>query len=119
MVGAAKQRQMNKAMEKLYELLESINQSPQSTNLPGNQQSLRQQLETYINELIQHDFPKLVELLYRVDVNEKKLKELLATHQDANSAKLIAALLIERQLQKQAWRQAHKPDTDIPDEERW
>lgn len=106
-------------MEKLYELLELINQTPQSASLPDNQHSVRQQLETYINELIQHDFPRLVELLYRVDVNEKKLKEILATHPNANSATLITDLLIERQLQKRAWRQAHKPDTDISDEERW
>jgi len=106
-------------MEKLYELLERIDQSPQSASVFDDEQTVRQQLETYINDLIQHDFPKLVELLYRVDVNEKKLRELLATHPDTNSAALITNLLVERQLQKKAWRQAHKPDTDIPDDERW
>jgi hypothetical protein len=116
MTGAAKKRQTSGVMEKLYELLERINQS---VSLSDEQQSIRQQLETYINELIQQDFPKLVELLYRVDVNEKKLKGLLAAHPDTNSATLITDLLIERQLQKHAWRQAHKPNSNIPDDERW
>ena len=106
-------------MEKLHELLELIAKVPQTGCTAANSHSVQQQLEEYVNELIQHDFPKLVELLYRVDINEKRIKELLAINQDANSAALIAGLLIERQLQKRAWRQMQQPNTDIPDEERW
>jgi hypothetical protein len=69
--------------------------------------------------LIQQDFPRLVDLLYKIDISEKKLKGLLNAQQNTNSATLITDLLIERQLQKRAYRQAHKPDNDIPDEERW
>jgi len=106
-------------MEKLYELLDLITQKSQGAYTPAGPQRERQQLEAYINELIQRDFTKLVELLYRVDVSEKKLKEVLASQQDRDSASLIAELLIERQLQKRAWRQTHQPGTDISDEEGW
>ena len=34
-------------------------------------------LITYINDCIQHDFNKLVQLLYRIDVSEEKLKYIL------------------------------------------
>lgn len=119
MTGGDEKPKTNELMEKLYELIECITETPQRDSTADTSQTMRQQLEAHINELIQYDFPKLVELLYRVDVSEKKLKELLSTHPESNSATLIADLLIERQLQKKAWRQAHKPDTDIPDAERW
>lgn len=106
-------------MEKLNELLQQATEMPKTGCTSEKAQKARDQLEAYINELIQHDFPKLVELLYRVDVNEKRLKELLSLHIDTNSATLIADLLIERQLQKRDWRQGHPPNTDIPEEERW
>lgn len=106
-------------MEKLYELLEWVAEEHKKECTDESLHTVRQQLQTYINDLIQHDFAKLIELLYRVDINEKKLKELLAANQGINSAVLISDLLIERQLQKRAWRQTHKPDADIPDEERW
>ena len=34
-------------------------------------------LIAYINDCIQHDFNKLVQLLYRIDVSEEKLKYIL------------------------------------------
>jgi hypothetical protein len=77
------------------------------------------QLTTYISYLIQHDFSQLVTLLYRIDINEKKLKTLLATQPSTDSAALIAQLIIDRQLEKKAWRQAHMPDNNIPEEDRW
>lgn len=103
-------------MEKLYVLLEQVTKTP---NTGVKEQDIRAQLESYINELILQDFPKLADLLYRVDIPEKKLKELLAAQQNTDSAALITELIIERQLQKQAWKQSHPPTTDIPEDERW
>jgi hypothetical protein len=106
-------------MEKLYEILKQMDESGSLPPTTEKVHTIREQLVVYINELIQHDFPRLVELLYRVDVNEKRLKELLASHKDTSSAALITDLLIERQLQKRTWRQAHTPNSDIPDNDRW
>lgn len=50
----------------------------------------------YINECIQHDFNKLVQLLYRIDVSEEKLKYILQLNPNEDAAKLIAAVIIER-----------------------
>jgi hypothetical protein len=72
-----------------------------------------------INDLILHDFDQLIYLLYRLDIPEAKLKSLLAEHPQEDAAKMIAALIIERQLQKQQSREKYKQQDDIPEDERW
>ncbi|WP_132052146.1 hypothetical protein [Pseudocnuella soli] len=72
-----------------------------------------------LNELILHDFNRLVQLLYRVDVSEKMVKELLQQHPEANAGLLLARLLLQRQQQKLASRNQFRNDAHIPDEERW
>ena len=63
-------------------------------------EEIRNQLISYINELINVDFNSLVQLLYRIDVNEKELKHLLQNSPFVDAAPLIADLIISRQLQK-------------------
>ena len=53
-------------------------------------------LIAFINDCIQHDFNKLVQLLYRIDVSEEKLKYILQLNTNEDAAKLIAAVIIER-----------------------
>jgi hypothetical protein len=53
-------------------------------------------LIAYINDCIQHDFNKLVQLLYRIDVSEEKLKYILQLNPNEDAAKLIAAVIVER-----------------------
>ena len=53
-------------------------------------------LIAYINDCIQNDFNKLVQLLYRIDVSEEKLKSILQLNPNEDAAKLIAAVIIER-----------------------
>ncbi len=53
-------------------------------------------LIAYINDCINHDFNKLVQLLYRIDVAENKLKTILQSNPNEDAAKLIAAVIIER-----------------------
>jgi hypothetical protein len=53
-------------------------------------------LIVYINDCIQHDFNKLVQLLYRIDVSEEKLKYILQLNPNEDAAKLIAAVIVER-----------------------
>ena len=63
-------------------------------------EEIHNRLIFYINELINADFDSLVQLLYRIDVNEKKLKLLLQQSPGVAAAPLIANLIISRQLQK-------------------
>ncbi len=59
-----------------------------------------QQLSEHINWMINNRFEELVQVLYRLDVDEKKLKILLSESEDKNAADIITSLIIERQLQK-------------------
>ena len=80
----------------------------------------REKLATYIAELIDNDFAKLINILYRLDISEQKLKTLLASSAEENADLLIADLIIERQLQKIKFRQQFQQQSkDIPDEEKW
>jgi hypothetical protein len=82
-------------------------------------EDLRQQLRTYINHLILHDFDRLVQILYQVDVEEKKLKELLGAEPQKDAATLITDLIIQRQQQKQEARKTHSSRNVSDDEEKW
>jgi len=53
-------------------------------------------LIAYINDCIQNDFNKLVQLLYRIDVSEAKLKTILQLNPNEDAAKLIATVIVER-----------------------
>lgn len=78
------------------------------------------QLVAFVNGLITDDFNQLITLLYRLDINEKKLKQTLADHPDQNAGELIAKLIIDRQEEKKKSREAFKQkDLDGSEEERW
>jgi len=53
-------------------------------------------LEIAINELIKNDFSKLVQILYRIDVSEAKLKNILSANPNQDAGKLIAQVIVER-----------------------
>lgn len=80
------------AYDEIIEITNSVQQLPS--------EDIRVKLVSFINDLITQDFNALVQLLYRIDVNEKKLKELLTQNENADSAVIIADLIIMRQLQK-------------------
>ena len=81
---------------------------------------LQIQLSAHINQLIQTDFEKLIYLLYRIDVSEPKLKQLLQQHPEEDAGKIIAALIIDRQLEKIKTRQQFsRRDDNFTEEEKW
>ena len=53
-----------------------------------------------IEELAEKDMEKLYTILYRIDVNEKKLKETLKNTAPENFALVIADMIIARQYEK-------------------
>lgn len=55
--------------------------------------------------LVENDFSKLLQILYRADVDQYKLKELLENSDNQNSAEVIAEAYIERQKAKiETWK---------------
>ena len=65
-----------------------------------NEKELQLRVQEKVNELIEHDFGKLVNILYRIDVSDQKLKQLLESNDDKDAAAIIAGLIIERQMEK-------------------
>ena len=115
-----------------FELIKDLNRSYElqlADHLSLDQ--LEALLAEKINALIRGDFGALLQLLYRVDVSEAKLRELLRgaeagqgqenTGEDAG--KIIARLIMERQWQKIETRRRFSggPASDGAgsDEERW
>ncbi len=90
-----------------------------STDLQPWEHLSAEELATYINDMILRDFTGLMNLLYRLDVSETKIRKLLDDMQNEDAGKIIAAVIIERQLQKIKSRQQFKQEGDIPEDDRW
>ncbi len=79
-----------------------------------------QLLTDRIDYLIQTDFNKLVSILYRLDVSETKLSQMLKDQTGTDAAEIIARMIIERQREKIITRAAFKkPGDDIPEADKW
>jgi hypothetical protein len=59
--------------------------------------------------LLLHDMEGLLQLLYKVDVNEKKVKEAFAQNNPKAIAPELARLIIARELEKAKHRRDFKP----------
>ncbi len=105
-------------MEKPLHLLTTENIFLITDELSLKDKLLFDTLVLQINDLINNDFERLVSLLYRIDVSEKKLTTLLQENKTGNTAELIANLIIERQLQKIISRRETKKD-NFNEEEKW
>jgi hypothetical protein len=77
-------------------------------------------LAAHINDMIDHDFNRLVNVLYRIDVNESKLRQMLNENAH-DTGRVIAGLIIERQLQKIASRESFRTNNErsIDEDEKW
>ncbi|HLX92886.1 MAG TPA: hypothetical protein VKR32_14470 [Puia sp.] len=77
-------------------------------------------LAARINTLIDGGFERLVQILYRIDVDEKKVKKILQDNPGEDAGSLIASLIIQRQREKirtqSLFNQGEKHNSD---EERW
>lgn len=103
------------------DIISGINESLE-IHLPVSisSEDLKQQLALQINHLINYDFEKLVFYLYRIDVDENKMKQLLELKEGENAAGLIAELIIERQSEKiKSRRQFNQRDNNIDENEKW
>ncbi|HET6766089.1 MAG TPA: hypothetical protein VFH08_01780 [Chitinophagaceae bacterium] len=81
---------------------------------------VKQALADKINDLVNTQFQKLVSILYRMDVSETKLKQLLSDNPGTDAGLIIADLMIERQKEKiRSRQQFSKRDENISDDEKW
>lgn len=102
------------------ELIPAVNQTL-GISLPEtiSYEKLREAVAGQINPLITNDFNKLLSLLYRIDINEQKLKTLLAKNPGTDAALIVADLIIERQLQKIESRKIFNQQKETGEDEKW
>lgn len=84
-----------------------------------DREALLRELVAQVNWMILHRFDALVQVLYRMDVDERKLRGLLQEARGTDAAPIIAELMIERQLQKLRTRRLFRQQDDIPEEDKW
>ena len=80
---------------------------------------LRNLLSGHIHQLINSNFNKLISILYRIDVSEIKLRQLLHDNPAEDAGKIIADLIIDRQLQKIKSRKESGTNPGIPEDDKW
>lgn len=103
------------------DIIQSINNSWQLALRPTlTEEELVQALSLHINQMIVHNFPRLIHMLYMIDVSEVKLKEMLRQHRDTDASMMIAHLVVERQKQKQKSRALFRSrDQDIDEDQKF
>jgi hypothetical protein len=108
-------------METTKELIQELNQI-RSWDLAERltREEVESVLAERLNNLIRDDFNGLVQLLYRIDVEEPRLRYLLQQHKGEDAGRIIARLIIDRLLKKIETRRQYAADKrDIPDDEKW
>src|SRR4051812_16251497 len=61
---------------------------------------LKNKLSNLLNNLITTDFSRLIAILYRLDISEKRLKQLLQNEMSTPAGDIIAEMIIVRQGEK-------------------
>ena len=69
---------------------------------------IREMLIERIDFLLDHDFGKLISILYRVDVDETRAKSALSSS-DKKPSEVLTDLIIARQMEKAVTRGSHTP----------
>lgn len=75
----------------------------------GAFEALRNWLIDRVGDLIDRDFTQLLRILYLIDVDETRVRRLLAESEGENAAAIIADLILERQAQKIRSRKKYRP----------
>jgi hypothetical protein len=105
-------------------LIEDLNRAygwelnPTTVDAP---EALEALLADKVSILIQENFDHLLQLLYRIDINEQRLRRLLVENEGEDAGKIIARLIVQRQWEKIESRRKYRQDTDAgaEGEERW
>jgi hypothetical protein len=85
-----------------------------------SKEDIRAKLAIHINHLITTDFEKLIFYLYRIDVDEAKMRIVLQEQKGEMAGTLIADMIIDRLMQKiKSRQQFSQRDNDIEDENKW
>ena len=87
--------------------------------LERDESRLKALIADRVRDLIHYDFNKLVNLLYRMDISEIKLRKLLDEYPESDAGVIISDLIIERQEQKIRSRKENSKPPNAGADELW
>lgn len=93
-------------IEKDFELEKSYLNLEKSEDLIYDQAFLM--VVRVVEDLMTNDFNRLINIVYRIDVSEDKLKQALSVS-NRKPASVITKMILDRQLQKVAMRKKYSP----------
>lgn len=67
---------------------------------PGNIEEIKRKLRTVIDQLLEKDFERLLNAMYRLDIDESKFKQVLSGMYGNDVSGKLAEIIIERELRK-------------------
>jgi len=71
-------------------------------------------LREKVGKLLAGDTEKLWQILYRLDVSEEKVRDLFRSMPASNWTNGIADLILEREKERQYWRNRYKGESNAP-----
>jgi len=98
------------------EVLESLTLIGNHFSIPNNElilsentyESLEKRISSIVGHLLDKDMNRLLNSLYRIDVDEMKFKKILTEEPPENLSRRIAQEIIRRELQKVKTREKYK-----------
>ncbi len=75
-------------------------------------EALKKLLADRLGDLINNDFDTFVNTLYRIDIDEQKVKKIIAEHPFEEVKIMISEMIIQRQLQKIITRKQYSASRD-------
>lgn len=82
------------------------------TLIPNNDFEKLEEFRNYLilklKDMYEHNYELLLNILYRIDVSERKLSELFSSENRDNIHEQLADLIIERQFQKIRFRKQYR-----------
>ncbi|MFZ0455874.1 MAG: hypothetical protein WCE54_02295 [Ignavibacteriaceae bacterium] len=73
-----------------------------------NIEEMKKYLSDKINILLEEKYDSLINILYRIDIDDKKIEMIFSSERKENISDKIADLIIERQMQKIHYRKMYK-----------
>lgn len=101
---------MEKEKQNISELSKAISKDFSLINSKDlrNYEELKNYLTKEIRNLIDKKYDVLISILYRIDIDSRKIEELFSSENKENIPSGLAELIIERQLQKLKFRRLYK-----------
>ncbi|MEI6185030.1 MAG: hypothetical protein WCP65_05825 [Bacteroidota bacterium] len=103
------------------ELLQLVNNHVEQVRNADEAEQFQKELAEKINNLLLTDFAQLVQLLYRIDIDEAILKRSLAERNNEPAGMVIADMMIKRVTNTIATKKHFKENnsTDIDESLKW